>query len=138
MKILKFGFAAIFLTASCHSKPIGNEVVVNNADRIAAGHDEKSFVDRYGVKVNLPMQETDFLALVKKLKLHHEPCGGAGNQSIPPSRHATKVDLSKAVRCHEIDGDVDMARRVGERYRAFVDASGNVIYIENAFSYTGP
>lgn len=138
MKILNFGLVVIFLTTSCHSKPIDNEAAVKSSERIAVGHDEKSFVDRYGIKISLPMQEADFLALVRQLKLHYEPCGGQGNQVVPPPRHATKVDLSKAVKCYEIDGDVDLARRVGERYRAFVDAGGDVIYIENAFSYTGP
>lgn len=139
MKTLTLGFVLpLFLMISCENRPIDNEVIVQNSGRIAAGYGEKSFVDRYGIKISLPMPEADFLTLVKQLKLHYEPCGGEGNQSIPSPRQATKIDLKEAVRCYEIDGDVDLTRRVGARYRAFVDASGRVIYIENAFSYTGP
>jgi len=105
---------------------------------VAAGSGEQSFTERYRVDLKLPMPEERFLSMVRDLKLTYVPCGGRHSDgSIPEPRHLTTVDLSRAVRCYEIGGDVDGIRHIGKRYRAFVDSSNNVIYVENAFSYTG-
>lgn len=106
---------------------------------IVAGYGEKTLVEEFNLPVILPMKGTAFLALVDGLKLHRESCGERGSEhELPPPRQVSGVDLSNAVKCIEIDGDVDAVRHIGKRYRAFLDANDNVIYIENAFSYTGP
>lgn len=105
---------------------------------VAAGSGEQSFTERYRVDLTLPISEERFLSMVQNLKLAYVPCGGQhSGGSIPEPRHLTTVDLSRTVRCYEVGGDVDEIRHIGRRYRAFVDSNNNVIYVENAFSYTG-
>jgi hypothetical protein len=106
---------------------------------IVAGPGEASFPERYRVEVRLPMAEAEFVALLRRLNLHYQLCGERGTAiPPPPARQATTVDLTRVSKCYEIDGEVDPARHIGKRYRAFLDDSGRVIYLENAFSYTGP
>lgn len=109
-----------------------------NTARIVAGYGEKSFPERYGVAVRLPMPEMQFLALVRKLGLYYQFCGERGSDlGVPPPRQKTSLDLSQAKKCYEIDGDRDVKKHSGEAWRAFTDSKDQVIYIENAFVYTG-
>ena len=109
------------------------------ATDIVAGYGEKSFAQKSNLKIMLPMPETEFLALLDRLKLHYGVCGEHGTRNeLPAPRQKSTVDFSKAIKCFEIDGDVDQAQHIGERYRAFSDSTHHVFYIENAFSYTGP
>lgn len=87
---------------------------------IVAGYGEKSFPEKYYVKLTLPMPEADFLALLNRLKLHYGICGERGTGAgLPPPRQQTTVDLSHAEKCYEIDGDRDPVKRIGEAWRAF-------------------
>lgn len=106
---------------------------------IVAGNDEKSFAEKYDPNIKLPMPETEFLALLDRSKLHYGICGERGTQNeLPVPMQTSTVDFSRAIKCFEIDGDVDHVRHIGERYRAFTDSTHHIFYIENAFSYTGP
>jgi len=104
---------------------------------IVAGAGEKTFSDKYHLSITLPMSEKEFLALLGRLNLHYDSCGERGMAAgVPPARHATSIDLSEAQKCYEIAGE--RTSSFDEWYRAFVNKDHNVIYIENAFAYTGP
>ncbi len=91
-----------------------------------------------GAMVHQVMRDAKIYGSPPILTLTYVPCGGRESErSVPKPRHLTAVDLSQAVRCYEVGGDVDGIRYIDKRYRAFTDSSNNVIYVENAFSYTG-
>ncbi len=106
---------------------------------IATGPGEESFSQQYHLDISLPMPESRFIALLKQLGLGYDKCGGSGtNMEIPPPKWSNKIDLSSVQTCYQIYGTNDKTRRVGKIYRAYVDRDHRVIYIENAFAYTGP
>lgn len=116
------------------------KVTVQNQDtpRIVAGYGEQSFTQRYKIGLKLPVPESQFLALVRKLGLYYQLCGERGKDvGIPSPRQKTSIDLSHAKKCYEIDGDRDIKKHTAESWRAFTDSQDQVIYIENAFVYTG-
>ena len=85
------------------------------------------------------MPEAEFLDLLKRLNLPYLDCGKRGRGAgLPPPRQQSAVDLSNAQSCYEIIGDRDSIHHTREAWRAFTDQNHRVIYIENAFSYTGP
>jgi hypothetical protein len=132
---------AMFLVfASCdQSDGTKSGVPLMKRTDIIAGYGEKSFPEKYHLRITLPMPEADFIALLDHLKLHYGVCGERGvGAGLPPPRQQSKVDLSKAQKCYEIDGDRDPVRHTGEAWRAFTDKDHRVIYIENVFAYTGP
>lgn len=106
---------------------------------IAAGPGEKNFSQQYHLDISLPIPEGRFIALLKQLGLSYDKCGERGtNMEIPPPKWSNKIDLSMVQTCYQIYGATDKARRIGKIYRAYVDRDHRVIYIENAFAYTGP
>ena len=110
-----------------------------NSRDIRAGAGEKTFVERYRLKVTLPMQEAEFLRILRRSNLDYEVYGEKGSKrGIPRPRHLGVVDMAKIQRVYQIYGDVDRAKRVSKVYWAFIDMANRVVYIENNFSYTGP
>jgi hypothetical protein len=41
-------------------------------------------------------------------------------------------------RQYQIYGGIDRKHRIGRMYWAYADQDGDIVYIENAFAYTGP
>lgn len=128
------------LSMACTANP-GNQNGTQKMKRtdIVAGYGEVTFSQRYNVKLDLPIAEDSFIALLRRLGLHYQLCGRRGSGAgIPPARQQTTVDLSKAETCYEVDGDRDPVRHVGQAWRAFADRNHQIFYIENVFAYTGP
>ena len=95
--------------------------------------------EKYHLKLTLPMPESDFVALLDRLKLYRQTCGERGtDDTLPTLRQQSTIDVTRFQKCYDIIGDRDFARRIGEGWRAFTDRNHRVIYIENDFSYTGP
>lgn len=113
--------------------------VNNSSGNIVAGPGEMNFSQKYNLELSLPIPEHDFLDILRRLNIYYQSCGAMG-ASIPvtPPQHVQNMDMSRIARCYYIAGDVDSQRHIGERYRAYVDTNGNVVYLENAYSYTGP
>lgn len=131
---------ATFAMAACGNNRADRtmQVTATQSD-VVAGYGERTFTERYHLSIRLPMPEVEFLSLLKSLGLTYSVCGKGGSEvGPPPPRHKTSIDLSKAETCYQIFGGIDQARHIGRYYRAFVDRNHHVIYIENAFSYTGP
>ena len=106
---------------------------------MVAGQGEKTFAQKYGLNINLPLSEVQFLRLLHQLHLHYEMCGVRGvGAGLPPPRHETSIDLSGAQRCYEIDGDRDTSKGTAEAWRAFANQQHQIFYIETAYAYTGP
>jgi hypothetical protein len=107
--------------------------------RIVAGPHEKNFADEYHLKITLPIPEKEFVALVDRLHLLHGSCGERGTErQIPPPKWSDKINMSAVQSCIQIYGKKDVAHRIGKMYRAYINGEHMVIYIENAFAYTGP
>ena len=137
--LLVAAVAGLFLTA-CDQHGGGNEraATVKQTD-IVAPPGEPSFPEKYHLKLTLPMPESDFIALLDRLKLYRQSCGERGtDDALPTLRQQSTIDVTRFQKCYDITGDRDFARRIGEGWRAFTDRNHRVIYIENAFSYTGP
>lgn len=133
------GVIGIFLAACDQSSGESAGVGRVKQTDIVAGHGEKSFPEKYHIKLTLPMPEAEFIALLNHLKLHYAVCGERGtDKALPPLRQQSAIDASRFQKCYEIDGDRDTVRRIGEAWRVFTDRNHQVIYIENVFAYTGP
>jgi hypothetical protein len=108
---------------------------------IVAGPEEGTFEENQGVKLHLPMPEAQFLELLRGLKLPYDIHGEAGTKTeIPLPWHSDRLDISKMQRTYQIYGQRGRLnpRYPGqEMYRAYVDKSGRVVYIENMFGYDG-
>jgi hypothetical protein len=103
-----------------------------------AGPGEKTFSERYGLNLALPIDEEVFINTLNRLKLRYELYGERGSgREIPPSRHAS-LDLERILRCYQIYGGLNARRGVGATYRAYVNDERKIVYIENAFEYIGP
>jgi len=138
-RVLLLAAAVGLFSASCEQSSGGDigARTVKQTD-IVAGYGEKTFPEKYHLKLSLPMPEAEFIALLEHLKLHYGVCGERGTDSaLPPLRQQNTIDVSRFQKCYEIDGDRDTARRIGEAWRAFTDRNHQVIYIENVFAYTG-
>lgn len=131
---------ASFSVAACGRNELDSPTVTTDKQTgIVAGYGEQTFAERYRLSIRLPMPEAEFLALLQKLGLSYSICGERGSETgLPPLRQQTTIDLSKAQRCYQVYGDIDSNKHVGKIYRAFVGKDHQIIYIENAFSYTGP
>jgi hypothetical protein len=106
---------------------------------IVAGPNEQNFAQRYDPTMTLPMAETAFVRKLDQLGLPYELQGQGGTAGdIEQPRLSTSLDLSKVTKVYRIYGAADQGRQVTEAYRAFVDAQGQVVYVENNFQYTGP
>jgi len=106
---------------------------------IVAGPGEKTFAERYHLQIKLPMPEASFLTLLKRLRLNYTVYGERGTtREISPPRLSKAVDLSKMQTLYQVYGGVDQVTHTGEMYWAYVDEKHRVVYIENAFAYTGP
>src|SRR4051812_11309318 len=95
-RVMSLPIAIIFALTSCNNGQDNKLVEANILDKnIAAGPQEKAFDDRYGVKINLPMQEDDFIKLLDRLKLTHSICGLRGtSNTMPTRRQESRVDLT--------------------------------------------
>lgn len=126
------------LLSACDQRHDKDEQPINRSN-IVAGYGEQTFPEKYGLQITLPISEPDFLAILNRLRLRYVVCGERGTAlDIPPLRHPTTVDLSKAQKCYEIDGDRDVTKHMREAWRAFTDQQHQIYYIENVFSYTAP
>lgn len=138
-RLVMIGFLVVpsLLVVGC-GREVGIPAADSGGGSIVAGHGEKSFSERYASNLKLPMPEGDFISLLHALKLPYESCGIKGSGlDVPVALHKNSVDLKNVVKCYVIYGDVSHEEKVGKSYRAFVDDKGNVVYIENTFSYTG-
>ena len=140
MKVSLFFLMSVMIFASCdRTGESSKRIETMKQANIVAGPGEKTFAEKYGLNISLPMSETDFFALLDRLKLRYEKYGERGtDMELPPPWHSETLDLSRIQKSYQIYGNIDRARRVGEMYRAYVDKDHRVVYIENAFSYTGP
>jgi hypothetical protein len=124
-----------FSTSGCATE--GGTVVAN--EKIVAGYGEPKFTEYFGIELLLPIPESSFLQLLNARKIEFRVIDAGGDRSlIPTPQHRVALNISHVVRVYEIYGGVDAERRVGRRFRAYVDLQGSVVYIENSFSYPAP
>ena len=106
---------------------------------------EPSFEERYGVKLDLPMPESEFLDLLEQLHLGYYASGpehlslrnkmeGFIVPKIPA--HTRNYDMSMISHSYSIyeDPESDDRRQVG--YLALVRKDMMVVFVENFFQYT--
>ena len=105
---------------------------------IVANDGEVPFDKRYNLSIKLPMREDKFLELLKRLHLDYSIAGDpAKGLAIPNPRLSNRVIEGNIARTYQVYGEIDKKNRFGRIYRVFVDKSGDVVYIENAFEYLG-
>lgn len=128
------------LTLGCSKSPSSRD----SGSMMRAGPREPTFVERFGLTVQLPIQAEAFETALKShnLKynyLRYDPEGGKKVESaLPLPRRNKEIDRNMLRGCFEIYGTHDTQRGSMEIFRAYVDENNRVFYIENAFSYTGP
>ncbi len=93
---------------------------------------EPSFEEHFGISVELPVPEPDFIELLNAQGISYEV---STTRRRPSPRNPEAV--ADASLTHEIavygDFDAELGRKAD--YRAYVEDSGDVVLIENAFSY---
>jgi len=131
---------ASMATVSCSANDrMAEETSVNGDANIVAGHNEPSFTENFGLELALPIDESEFRALLESRKIQYRLIDASKeNEVLPLPRHRKGIDPSVFRKMYEIYGGVDADSRIGKRFRAYIDANGKVVYVENAFSYTGP
>lgn len=110
---------------------------MNGQTNIVAGHGEPSFTETFGLKLTLPIGEDEFRALLVSNGIEFRLIDASnGKEVLPLPRHRQSFDPA-VKKMFEIYGGVDADKHIGKRFRAYIDSNGMVIYVENAFSYTG-
>lgn len=108
-----------------------------NQTAMVAGPGEMTLAKKYNLDITLPMPEHDFLQMLRHLNLPFRECRQQGTEvGLPPPRHPSSIDLSKARTCYDIDGDRDGKGRA-EAWRAFADNNNQIFYIESTYAYPG-
>jgi hypothetical protein len=110
---------------------------------IIAGPSEPTFEEKHGVKLNLPLAETEFLRILDTLKLNYHVYAERDSAvPIPTPWHSEKLtrplNLPNIQKVYQITGEIDHTQQSREKYRAYVDRDGFVVYLENTYAYTGP
>ncbi len=106
---------------------------------VVAGPSEPTFEEKHNVKLHLPLAEEKFLEMLNELNLPYELDGERGTVMIIPTPwHSKKLDISRMQKAYHIFGKINPEQRSREMYRAYVDGTGRVVYVENAYGYTGP
>ena len=104
---------------------------------------EPSFEQKYNVKLNLPMDEDDFIALIESLELEYRADGpGAatinnrqpGLRPDPPQR-TRNYDMSNISHSYLINTGYNRVKCRMENYLALVRNDRKVVYVENQFNY---
>ena len=111
--------------------------------RIIAGPSEPTFEEKHGIKLHLPLAETDFLCILDALKLSYNVFAERGTDvPIPKLWHSEGLtippNLDDIQKVYQIIGEVNRGRHSQEVYRAYVDKNGSVVYLENTYSYAPP
>jgi hypothetical protein len=139
--ILSLSFAALMLATCDKAEEQRKRIAAEYQKRlpemlkkgIVAPAWEKTFEENQGVKLQLPMPEPEFIALVKKL---HLDVYDEGEDVIPgPHWQPHAIDTSQTRHAYIISGKADPKLPFHEQYRAWVDKRGRVVYIENEFGY---
>lgn len=140
LKLLCPALLVCLTAASCSAnEDLSENAKMNPSANIVAGHGEPSFTENFGLKVDLPMDEAEFRFLLESGKIDFRLIDGSNpNEILPVPRHRQSNDVVKYRKMYEIYGGVGLDGRARKTFRAYVDANSMVVYIENAFSYTGP
>ena len=97
-----------------------------------------SFQQRYAPRVTLPISLKKFLANLERNSLKYEILTGQNARaSFPLPKADASIDTKNLAGCVQVYGKFDKSNRSMEGYRAYFDYHENVVYIENAFVYTG-
>lgn len=110
---------------------------------IIAGPSEPTFEEKHGVKLNLPLAETEFLRILDTLKLEYRIFVERGTDvPIPIPWHADHLkhppNVDEINKVYQIVGALDKARQSQEVYRAYIDKNGFLVYLENTYWYSPP
>lgn len=141
----------VVLTLSCNNREHDSRRLQEYQKRlidmekagIIAGPSEPTFEEKHGVRLNLPLPETEFLRILKTLKLEYNLYADRGSSvPIPSLIHGEGLkhppNLAEINRVYQIMGDIDRTRKSQEVYRAYVDKNGFVVFLENTYSYAAP
>lgn len=129
----------LLTAAACTAGDIAMEKTsVSEKADIVAGDAEPTFTEHFSVELHLPVPEAEFRSLLEANGIDFRIIDSNKNEVLPLPRHRKDADSTAFQKMYEIYGGVDAHQRIGKRFRAYVDSSGVVVYIENAFSYTGP
>ena len=109
---------------------------------IIAGPSEPTFEEKHGIRLHLPLLEIEFLRILDTLKLnYHVIAERDTNVPIPTPWHSEMLtrplNLDNIQKVYQIAGEIDHAQQSREKYRAFVDRNGFVVYLENTYAYSG-
>jgi hypothetical protein len=110
-------------------QPSNSSMIKSN---VVAGPGEKSFEENYNVKLHLPMRESEFVALLDRMRLRYDQ-SGERSHVIPQPWYRRDLDLLRMEKIYQIYGANDHVRKVAEEYRAYVSKNGEVVYVENMF-----
>lgn len=104
---------------------------------VVAGPSEKTFEERYGIKLHLPVRTDEFFRILDRRNLKHLLYAErGGNARIPAPWHCDKLNLNDVRKVYQIDGGFDQ-QNVRAIYRAYEDRNGRIVYVENTFLYNG-
>ena len=147
-KILLLVTGAV-IGAGC-SEPSGNAVAEQEEDQattsfigVVAPEYERSFEEKYKVKLNLPMDEDDFIALIEGLGLRYRGKGPDSatikNREVglrpDPPQHTQNYDMSNISHSYYIGTGFNRIKCRNENYLALVRNDRKVVYVENQFVY---
>ncbi len=109
---------------------------------IIAGPSEPTFEEKHRIKLHLPLPEAEFLRILDTLKLKYRVFAERGTDvPIPSFWHAETLKYppnpDNIQKVYQIIGEIDHAQQSREKYRAYVDRNGLVVYLENTYAYSG-
>lgn len=108
-----------------------------SSDLVRGGHGEPTLDERYGLVISLPMPEAQFVEMIRgvPLPIHRAGERGSDHPTLMRPFHYRGFDMSAVSHGYLVDGGYNRERQRNELYVAYVDRSGNVVYVENQFGY---
>jgi hypothetical protein len=144
-------FGVVFLICACNGDGENRRKVEEYQKRliemeksgIIAGPSEPTFEEKHGIKLHLPLAETEFLRILDTLKLERRVIAERGSDvPIPSLWHAGTLkhppQLGDVQKVYQVIGEINKARKSQEVYRAYIDKNGLLVYLENTYWYSAP
>jgi hypothetical protein len=93
-----------------------------------------------GVNILLPMPETEFLELMSdhSIAVERRGPGSPTVQTVDASRHGADLEALNVDHAYSVYAGFDANLGRNKQYMAYVDASGDVVLIEQTFAYVAP
>ncbi|WP_266159095.1 hypothetical protein [Dyella silvatica] len=139
------GLVAFFFLigmCSCPAESVDScgldKFVTGHLNGFSAGYREKNFAQMYDSSLRLPVNEGEFIYLLKRAHLSFEVRAEGVGAICHYAPQRTLIKDESITKVYVITDVAKLRPGRGVYFSAFVNDFGQVVYVENNFTYEGP